>query len=136
MARQALDAAGATAIELHDRKAGGTAAEVTAWFIHIWRQVLIRSNFEARCAVRAVAVAADSPQLLDQTAAIFRGCRGHLANLLEQGGLTSHASARFAAVLIASCEGAVVPSRAEQRLEPFDLVAKHLTAQVEVLSGR
>ena len=136
MIDQALDAAGATAIDLLDRKAGATAGEVTAWFIHIWREVLIRSNFEAGCAVLAVAVAADSPELLDHTAVVFRGWRGRLAELLEQGGLNPRDAARFAATLVASCEGAVVLSRAEQSLEPFDLVAEQLQEQVRALSAR
>ena len=136
MIGQALDAAGATAIELLDRKAGATAPDMAAWFIHIWREVLIRSNFEAGCAVLAVAVAADSPELLEHTAAVFRGWRSHLAELLEQGGLTSREAARFAATLVASCEGAVVLSRAEKSLEPFNLVAEQLLEQVSALSAR
>jgi hypothetical protein len=39
-------------------------------------------------------------------------------------------SARFAAVLVAASEGAVVLSRADQSLEPFDLVAEQLIDQV------
>jgi AcrR family transcriptional regulator len=135
MIGEALDAARAVAIELLDRKAGATAEELTAWFIHIWREVLIRSNFEAGCAVLAVAVASDSPEQLEHTAAVFRGWRGRLAELLERGGLTSRDAARFAATLVASCEGAVVLSRAEQSLEPFDLVAEQLLEQVTALSA-
>jgi hypothetical protein len=41
---------------------------------------------------------------------------------------------RFAAVLVASSEGAVVLARAEQSLEPFDLVAGQLVDQVRALS--
>jgi len=37
-------------------------------------------------------------------------------------------------VLVASSEGAVVLARAEQSLEPFDLVAEQLLAQVRQLS--
>jgi TetR/AcrR family transcriptional repressor of lmrAB and yxaGH operons len=42
-------------------------------------------------------------------------------------------AARFAAVLAASSEGAVVLARAEQSLEPFDLVTEQLLEQVRVL---
>lgn len=132
----ALDSAGARAIELLDLKAGAPAEEIATWFLHIWREVLIRGKFEAGCAVLAVAVAADSPELLDQTARVFRTWRRRLAELLEQGGLQAGDAARFAATLVASSEGAVVLARAEQSLEPFDLVAEQLLEQVRELSGR
>jgi len=130
----ALDAAGDRAIELLDRKAGASAEEIATWFLHIWREVLIRGRFAAGCAVLAVAVAADSPELLDQTARVFRTWRRRLAELLEEGGLRAEDAARFAAVLVASSEGAVVLARAEQSLEPFDLVAEQLIDQVRTLS--
>jgi TetR/AcrR family transcriptional repressor of lmrAB and yxaGH operons len=134
MIGSALDAAGTRAVELLDRKAGAPAEEITAWFLHTWREVLIRGKFEAGCAVLAVAVAADSPELLDQTARVFRTWRRRLAELLEQGGLRAEDAQRFAAVLVASSEGAVVLARAEQSLEPFDLVAEQLVDQVRALS--
>jgi TetR/AcrR family transcriptional repressor of lmrAB and yxaGH operons len=130
MIGSALDAAGGVAIELLDRKAGAPAEEIATWFLHIWREVLIRGKFEAGCAVLAVAVAADSPELLDHTARVFRTWRRRLAELLEQGGLRAEDAQRFAAVLVASSEGAVVLARAEQSLEPFDLVVEQLVDQV------
>jgi TetR/AcrR family transcriptional repressor of lmrAB and yxaGH operons len=133
MVEAALDAAGDRAIELLDRKAGEPAEDIAAWFLHIWHEVLVRSNFEAGCAVLAVAVAAESPALLDHTARIFRTWRIKLAELLEQGGLAPKDAARFAATLVASSEGAVVLARAEQSLEPFDLVAEQLLEQVREL---
>jgi TetR/AcrR family transcriptional repressor of lmrAB and yxaGH operons len=135
MIGSALDAAGDRAIGLLDQKAGAPAEEIAAWFLHIWREVLIRGKFEAGCAVLAVAVAADSPDLLDHTARVFRTWRQRLAELLEQGGLRAEDAARFAAVLVASSEGAVVLARAEQSLEPFDLVAEQLVEQVRALSA-
>jgi AcrR family transcriptional regulator len=134
MVGAALDAAGGRAIELLDRKAGAPAEEVATWFLHIWREVLIRGRFEAGCAVLAVAVAADSPELLEQTARVFRTWRGRLAVLLELGGLRRDDAQRFAALLVASSEGAVVLARAEQSLEPFDLVADQLLDQVRALA--
>jgi TetR/AcrR family transcriptional repressor of lmrAB and yxaGH operons len=134
MIASALDAAGDRAIELLERKAGDSAEEIAAWFLHIWREVLVRGKFEAGCAVLAVAVAAESPELLDRTAGVFRTWRRRLAELLEQGGLRASDAERFAAVLVASSEGAVVLARAEQSLEPFDLVAEQLLDQVRALS--
>ncbi|MEP6470172.1 MAG: TetR/AcrR family transcriptional regulator [Chloroflexota bacterium] len=134
MIASALDVAGGRAIDLLDQKAGAPAEDIASWFLNIWREVLIRGKFEAGCAVLAVAVAADSPELLDQAAQVFRTWRRRLAELLEQGGLRAADAARFAAVLVASSEGAVVLARAEQSLEPFDLVAEQLVDQVRSLS--
>jgi len=132
----ALDLAGERAIEVLDRKAGVPAEEMTAGFLHIWREVLIRSNYDAGCAILAVTVAADSPALRDHAAEVFRSWRRRLAELLEQGGLQPRVADRFAATLIASSEGAVALSRAEQSLEPFDLVREQLLDQVRSLAAR
>ena len=132
----ALDLAGGRAIELLDRKAGAPAEEVAAWFLHIWREVLVRANFDAGCAVLAVTVAAESPELREHAAGVFRTWRGRLATLLELGGLETRDAARLSATLIASSEGAVALSRAEQSLEPFDLVADQLLEQIRALAAR
>jgi AcrR family transcriptional regulator len=131
----ALDSAGAVAMDLLDRKEGAPAQEVAEWFLHIWREVLVRSNFDAGCAVLAVAVATDSPELREKAASIFRRWRQRLAQLLELGGLDANDASALAASLIASSEGAVALSRAEQSLEPFDLVATRLIAEVQRLEG-
>jgi TetR/AcrR family transcriptional repressor of lmrAB and yxaGH operons len=132
----ALDAARATAIDWLDRKTGEPADVVAAWFLHIWREVLVRSNFDAGCAVLAVTVAADSPELREHAADVFRTWRRRLSELLEQGGLGPKDAARMAATLIASSEGAVALSRAEQSLEPFDLVGEQLLDQIRWLQTR
>ena len=127
----ALDAAGDVAIELLDRKAGAPAPEVAAWFLHIWREVLIRSDFQAGCAVMAVTVAAESTTLRDHAAAVFRAWRARLAALLAEGGVPAADADALAASLIAGSEGAVALSRAERSLEPFDLVAGRLLEDVK-----
>ena len=47
----------------------------------LWRDVLARSSLRAGCAVLAVTVAADSPDLLDHAGRIFRAWRGRIAEL-------------------------------------------------------
>jgi TetR/AcrR family transcriptional repressor of lmrAB and yxaGH operons len=132
---EAIDLAGARAIEFLDRAEGSSAAEVTAYFLSLWREVLVRSEFQAGCSVLAVTVATDSKELLAHAAAIFRSWRLRLAELLEAGGLPAADALGFATVLIAASEGAVVLSRAEQSVDPFLLVAEQLTAQVTTLAG-
>ncbi|MGH2514126.1 MAG: TetR/AcrR family transcriptional regulator, partial [Ktedonobacterales bacterium] len=72
--------------------------------------------------------------LLQHAGAVFRAWRGQLAELFEHGGLSAKDAAQFAATLVAASEGAVVLSRAEQSLEPFDLVAEQLLEQVRKMA--
>jgi TetR/AcrR family transcriptional repressor of lmrAB and yxaGH operons len=127
--KAALDLVTAQMARFFSPREGAPPEEVTDLFLRIWRSVLLRSQFKAGCAVVAVTVAADSPELLEYAAAIFRAWRGRLARLLVAGGLAQGDAARFAATLIAASEGAVVLSRGEQSLEPFEMVASQLVEQ-------
>ena len=122
----AVELAGSRALSAVDSWAGRTPEEVTAAFLDLWRSVLVRSNLRAGCAVLAVTVATDSPDLLGSAADVFRSWRARLASVLAEGG-HPHPD-RFAAALVAGSEGAVVLSRAEQSMEPFELVAEELLA--------
>jgi AcrR family transcriptional regulator len=124
----AIDLAGDRALRVLDAVDGRPPAEVTGYFIDLWRAVLVRSRLTAGCAVLAVTVATDSPALLEHAAAIFRAWRGRLAELYVTGGMPNEAAARLATTVVAATEGAVVVSRAEQSLEPFEEVAKALLA--------
>jgi TetR/AcrR family transcriptional regulator, lmrAB and yxaGH operons repressor len=132
----AVDHTGAHALTILDDKLGASAEEITAFFLGVWREILLRSHFGAGCAVLAVTVATDSPDLLNHTATVFRAWRGRLAELLQQGGLTTRGAMQFAATLVAASEGAVVLSRAEQSMEPFDLVAEQLLDHVRTMTRR
>lgn len=130
----AMELAGARALGFLDRKVGSSALEVTEYFLYVWHEVLSRSEFQAGCAVLAVTVATDSPELLSRASGIFRAWRLRIAELLRDGGLAERDAARFAATLVAATEGAVVLSRAEQSWEPFDLVAEQLIDEVKRLA--
>lgn len=130
---EAIDFAGSLAIGHINRSEGSSAPDVAAHFLEVWRQTLVRSNYRIGCSVLAVTIATDSPDLLDHAATVFRGWRTRLAELLEAGGLSATDAARFAALLIAGSEGAVVLSRAEQSMDPFELVAEELGARVAAL---
>jgi AcrR family transcriptional regulator len=132
----AVDRAGAYLLDLLEHKAGAGAEAITELFLQIWREVLSRSKMQAGCAVLAVTVAADSPKLLNHAAAVFRAWRTRLAELLENGGLSRAKAAPFAATLIAASEGAVVLARAEQSMEPFELVSAQLLSQVRAMVRR
>ena len=124
----AIELAGERALGVLDQLHGSPPKAVTEAFFDLWRAVLVRSNISAGCAVLAVTVATDSPDLLDQAASIFREWRGRIAELFVEGGMAGDAAARLAATLVAAREGAVVVSRAERSMEPFELVAAELLA--------
>jgi TetR/AcrR family transcriptional repressor of lmrAB and yxaGH operons len=132
----AIDLAGSHAMALMERSAGDSAEDITAHFLGMWREVLVRSNFTAGCSVLAVTIATDSPDLLEHAATVFRTWRARLAELLADGGLGERDAARFSAILIAATEGAVVLSRAEQSMDPFELVADQLASQLRLMSAR
>lgn len=133
LVKAALDLVTAQMGKFFSPPEGALPEEVTGLFLGLWRAVLVRSKFRAGCAVVAVTVAADSPELLEHAAAIFRAWRGRLAQLLVAGGVAQKDAARFAPMLIAASEGAVILSRGEQSLEPFELVASQLLEQARVL---
>lgn len=129
----AVDRAGVVLVDAMEGVAGGSAEAVVERFLAVWRIVLTRSQCEAGCAVLAVTVATDSAELLSHATAVFRAWRERLADMLRQGGLSADAARRFAMMLIASAEGAVVLSRADQSLDPFEAVARQLMEQVRAM---
>ncbi len=131
----------AAAVDLAGEQLAGAMASVSGAppdavverFLAIWRAVLTRSNCESGCAVLAVTVASDSAELLSHATAVFRAWREMLSALLQEGGVPAAQARSFAMVLIASAEGAVVLSRADQSMEAFEAVAAQLSAQAKGL---
>lgn len=130
---QALALASGRALGLLETQAGKNAEQVSHFFLAMWRALLERSSLRAGCSVAAVTVATESAGLLEQAGGIFRGWRERLAELLEEGGLKKRDARRMAATLVAASEGAVIVSRAERSLEPFDLVVEQLLSEVKRL---
>lgn len=124
----AIDVAGDRALALTDSFAGLSAAQIVDAFAGLWRAVLIRSDFRAGCAVVAVTVSADVPELTERAAAVFRSWRERLAAALEAAGVEADRASALAVTIIAACEGATVLCRAERSLEPLEAVAAQLRA--------
>jgi AcrR family transcriptional regulator len=122
----AIELSGQRALRVLDAVEGASPGEITTYFLDLWREVLVRSKLRAGCAVLAVTVATDSPDLLDHAAAIFRAWQGRLAELYVGAGLEPVTASSLATTLIAASEGAVVLSRAQRSLEPFEQVAARL----------
>jgi len=126
----AIELASDRALAFTDSFSGMTATEIVDAFAGLWRAVLVRSDFRAGCAVVAVTVSADAPELIDRAAGIFRSWRERLGAAFEAAGIEGGAARALALTVIASCEGAVVLCRAEHSLEPLETVAGHLRAFV------
>lgn len=106
------------AIAVLDQATDLSLVAVTERSLAAWRLLLERSGQRAGCAVLAVAVDTDSPELRNRTAAAFRAWRLRLAEMLVTGGLESAPAARWAATLVTAAEGAVMrpgPSAAWSR---------------------
>jgi TetR/AcrR family transcriptional repressor of lmrAB and yxaGH operons len=130
----AIDRSAENAVTLLDQRAGESAERVAELFLDSWRLLLTRSGFAAGCALVAVTVDTDSADLRARTAAAFRTWQDHLAALLSRGGLSTDDAARFATLLLAASEGAVLLSRATGDTADFDAVAATLLAQVRAAS--
>jgi TetR/AcrR family transcriptional regulator, lmrAB and yxaGH operons repressor len=122
----AIEASGQRTIRVLDAVDGASSTAITTYFLDLWRQVLVRSTFRAGCAVLAVTVATDSTDLLAHAASIFRAWHARLTELYVSAGAEPGVAASFAMTLIAASEGAVVLSRAQRDMGPFEQVAAHL----------
>ncbi|HWC82951.1 MAG TPA: TetR/AcrR family transcriptional regulator [Pseudonocardiaceae bacterium] len=122
----AIDLAGNRALEFTESFRGLPATEIVEAFAALWRAILVRSQFRAGCAVLAVTVSADDPELVERAAAVFRSWRERLGQALEEAGVDEGRARGLAVTIIAACEGATVLCRAEKSLEPLDAVAAQL----------
>jgi TetR/AcrR family transcriptional repressor of lmrAB and yxaGH operons len=122
----AIELSGQRTLQVLDAVEGASPKAITTYFLDLWREVLVRSNLRAGCAVLAVTVATDSPELLEHAASVFGNWQARLTELYVAAGLESATASSFATTLIAASEGAVVLSRAQQSLEPFEQVAARL----------
>jgi TetR/AcrR family transcriptional repressor of lmrAB and yxaGH operons len=118
-----LDLAASRALEAMADSRGEPAVAVTERFLGLWRALLDSSGLAAGCAVAAVTVGADSPDLLEHAGAIFRTWIDQLSDLYAAAGWTPDNARVFATLVISATEGAVLVSRAQHDRTPFDDVA-------------
>jgi AcrR family transcriptional regulator len=126
----AIDAAAGFLLGALGERRGRPAADIAEAFVAIWRFVLLRSEFAAGCAIAAVTVASQRPDQLERAAASFRAWRARLAELLAAGGVEAERAESLAALLLATCEGAVVLARADRSFDAFDRATGEAVALV------
>ena len=78
-------------------------------------------------------MSASAGPLLDRAGEIFRTSQRHLVDLYEEVGVLRSAAERFVTFIVAGAEGAVVLSRAQQDIEPFEVVANQLIEQAAAM---
>ncbi|MFI5200512.1 MAG: TetR/AcrR family transcriptional regulator [Candidatus Limnocylindrales bacterium] len=130
---EAVDLAGKRSLEAMDGLDGQSPAIVAGRFLDGWRELLVRTQYRAGCAVLAVTMAADS-DLLRHADAVFASWIQRLTQLFVEGGLSPEPAADLATGLVAATEGAVAISRAQRDLHPFEVVASQLMEQVRAMS--
>ncbi len=125
---EAVRYVGALVVTALDAHPDADPVAVTQAFTGLWRQVLVRSDLHAGCAVAAVTVAAggDQQALLEVTAAVFREWQDGLTASYGRAGLDDARAAALAVTVLAAMEGALVLSRATRDLAAFDAVADQL----------
>ncbi len=120
-------------IGLLDFPPGTTVRQVVESFLGAWRMLLTADDFHAGCALVAVTVAAETDDVRERAAQAFGTWRTALAGALYRAGMAAAVAEATAALLLAACEGAVVMSRAERDLGPFDTVAASVLAYTDQL---
>jgi len=108
--------------------------QVVESFLGAWRVLLTAADFHAGCALVAVTVAADTDEVRERAAQAFGTWRTALAAALRKAGMDAPVAESTVALLLSACEGAVVMSRAERDLGPFDMVAETLLTYVDQLA--
>lgn len=116
-------------------------------FVARWRKMLEETQFQAGCAVLAVAVeqyssdqrGAEQPdlddriqqQLLDQAHGIFSEWQDIISQSLRRAGAPESRAKSLALMVIASIEGSVALCRAARSAEPLELIWRELRQTLE-----
>ena len=131
---EAVEEVGRRFVTYLDSLAPATPLDAVREVTAVWRSVLENSRVTSGCAIAAVAVAGNtSPRAA--TGAVFIAWQASISSLLQRSGLNEPTSNAIAPMMIASIEGALVMSRAQESLTPFDSVVAQLERLVTTKSG-
>ena len=127
----ALDAIGWTAqrVLAHLRASPAvTPSDVMAYFIAMWRYVVVSSGASAGCAVAGVAVDTphDDADVMRAVNATFSSWSDLLAEQLAASGVPAQRAGTIALTTLAGMEGALILCRAQGGVAPLDAVAEEL----------
>ena len=134
LVREAVEEVGRRFVTYLDSLTPATPRDAVREVTAVWRSVLESSRVTSGCAIAAVAVAGDTgPRAA--TGMVFIAWQASISALLQRSGLNRPTSDAIAPMMIASIEGALVMSRAQESLMPFDSVVAQLERLVTTKSG-
>ena len=131
-----LEDYGARVVDALQELLGQPLMTVVRGALALWREPLAEDHCEAGCPVAAVSQEANSSRLESDCRDIFDQWVATLTGALTSAGLKRAGQARaLATLIVAGVEGGTVLARAQGCIEPYDLVARQITAYAEQLAA-
>ena len=128
---EAIALVGDRVLTLLRRRDATSPQVVVQRFIEAFRHVLVKSEYQAGCAIAAVGVERlEHPHLGALAAAVFVVWERELQAAFVASGLPEAKAAAAAALVLAALEGALILCRARREVAPLDAVGAALAAFV------
>ena len=102
-------------------------SQVVEQFLENWRALLLANNFSSNCAIANVSLGAgDEDSLKGSANEVFKDWQHALARAFERSGSKRKDAFDFAAICLASVEGAMILGRASGSDEIFNALSRQL----------
>jgi TetR/AcrR family transcriptional repressor of lmrAB and yxaGH operons len=124
---EALTSIGTLVTSLIDAVEVDSPSKVVDVFVESWRALLLANNFAGNCAVANASLGAGDEDSLKASAnEVFKNWQHALARAFERSGAKRKDAVDFAAVCLASVEGAMILGRASGSDEVFNALSRQL----------
>ena len=124
---EAVASLGSLVTSLIDAVNASSPSQVIEQFVESWRALLLANNFASNCAVANVSLGAgDEASLTTSAHEVFKNWQHSLARAFERSGAKRKDAIDFAAVCLASVEGAMILGRASGSDEVFKALSRQL----------
>ena len=124
---EAVTSIGQLVTALIDAVEADSPSQVVDVFVESWRTVLLANNFASNCAVANASLGAGDEDSLKASAdEVFKKWQHALARAFERSGAKRKDAVDFAAVCLASVEGAMILGRASGSDEVFKALSRQL----------
>jgi AcrR family transcriptional regulator len=124
---EAVASLGSVVTFLIDAVDASSPSQVVEQFLENWRALLLANNFSSNCAIANVSLGAgDDDSLKGSANEVFKNWQHALARAFERSGAKRKDAVDFAAVCLASVEGAMILGRASGSDEVFRALSRQL----------
>jgi len=124
---EALTSIGTLVTSLIDAVEVDSPSKVVDVFVESWRALLLANNFAGNCAVANASLGAGDEDSLKASAnEVFKNWQHALARAFERSGAKRKDAVDFAAVCLASVEGALILGRASGSDEVFKALSRQI----------